>query len=199
MQTIEIIGFKRANLGKTSSTQLRIDGFVPSVIYGGEEQVHFYAPVYLYRNLVYTKEAKIVIINVEGTIYRAIMQDLQFHPVSEMILHVDFLQIFEEKEVKINIPVRITGTSPGVQKGGKLAIKQPYLKVQAIPANLPDYIDIDVTGLDLGQSARVSGIKPGAFLVLNQGSLPVATVTIPRALRGKQAEETAAATGKKKK
>jgi len=199
MQTIEIIGFKRANLGKTSSTQLRIDGYVPSVIYGGEEQVHFYAPVYLFRDLVYTKEAKIVIINVEGTVYRAIMQDLQFHPVSEMILHVDFLQIFEDKDVKINIPVKIVGLSPGIQKGGKLAVKQPHLKVQAIPANLPDYIEVDITGLDLGQSARVSGIKPGNFTILNQGSLPIATITIPRALRGKQSEEAAAASGKKKK
>jgi large subunit ribosomal protein L25 len=199
MKSIEIIGFKRANLGKAESAQLREDGNVPCVLYGGDSQVHFFSPMYLFRDLVYTQEAKLVELNVDGTVYKAILQDLQIHSVSEVLLHVDFLQIFEDKLVKIEIPIRTSGVSVGVQKGGKLVVKQPKLKVLALPKDLPDFIDVDVTKLDLGKSARVSEVKLTNFTILNPGSLPIVSVAIPRALRGKQTEETAAAGGKKKK
>jgi large subunit ribosomal protein L25 len=155
--------------------------------------------MYLFRDLVYTQEAKLVELNVDGTVYKAILQDLQIHSVSEVLLHVDFLQIFEDKLVKIEIPIRTSGVSVGVQKGGKLVVKQPKLKVLALPKDLPDFIDVDVSKLDLGKSARVSEVKLTNFTILNPGSLPIVSVAIPRALRGKQTEETAAAGGKKKK
>ena len=100
MKTVEIIGFKRANLGKTEAKRLRAEGYVPSVIYGGEEQIHFYAPMILFRDLVYTDEAHFVNLNIEGDIYEAILQDIQFHPVSEIIMHADFLQFSVELRSK---------------------------------------------------------------------------------------------------
>jgi len=199
MKSIEIIGFKRANLGKSASSEVRAEGHIPAVLYGGETQIHFFVPAYLLRDLVYTKEAKIVDLTVDGVNYKAIMQDLQFHPVNEAILHVDFLQIFEDKLVKIDIPVRIIGNSPGVQVGGKLVVKQNTLKIKALPANLPDFIDVNIEGLELGKSTRVGDVKKGEYEILNPNSLPIASVTIPRALRNKQNEEAAAAAGGKKK
>ena len=198
MKSIEIIGFKRANLGKTESAQLREEGNVPCVLYGGDSQVHFHSPMYLFRDLVYTQEAKLVDLNVEGKVYKAILQDVQIHPVSEVLLHVDFLQIFEDKQVKIDIPIRTVGVSVGVQKGGKLVVKQPKLKVLALAKDLPDFIEVEVSKLDLGKSARVSEVKLNNFTILNPGSLPIVSIAIPRALRGKQNEE-AATPGKKKK
>ena len=133
MKTVEIIGYKRANLGKAEAKRLRAEGNVPCVIYGGEEQVHFSAPMILFRELVYTDEAHFVHLNVEGKEYQAILQDIQFHPVSEVILHADFLQIFEGKHVKMNIPVHFEGVSPGVTKGGTLIKKRRHLSILALP------------------------------------------------------------------
>ncbi|MFD2513670.1 50S ribosomal protein L25/general stress protein Ctc [Pontibacter locisalis] len=195
MKTLEIIGFKRANLGKQQSKDLRNESFVPGVLYGGEEQVHFYAPAILFRDLVYSPEVYEVDLNIEGTHYRAIMQDVQFHPVNEMLLHVDFLQLQEDKPVKIEIPVKMVGNSPGVMLGGKLVTKLRKLKVKALPANLPDYIEVDISDLELGKSIKVNKIKGGDYEILTNPLAPVATVTIPRALKSAQMEEARA--GKK--
>jgi large subunit ribosomal protein L25 len=188
MKSIEIIGFKRANLGKTEAKQLREESYVPCVLYGGDEQVHFRAPMILFRDLVYSPEVAMVELNVEGTVYKAILQDIQFHPVSEMILHADFLELRENKEVKIDIPVRFVGVSPGVLAGGKLTTKLRKLKVKALPANLPDYINVDISDLELGRSVKVSKIQPEGYVILTNPSSPVATVTIPRALKQQQGE-----------
>ena len=114
MKTVEIIGYKRANLGKAHSQKLRDEGLVPCVLYGGDEQVHFYSPMILLRELVYTNEAHFVHLNVEGEEYQAILQEVQFHPVSEVILHADFLRIAEDRKIKMNIPIRLIGQAPGV-------------------------------------------------------------------------------------
>ncbi|WP_299824943.1 50S ribosomal protein L25/general stress protein Ctc [uncultured Pontibacter sp.] len=194
MKTLEIIGFKRANLGKAQTKELRNESYVPGVLYGGAEQVHFYAPAILFRDLVYSPEVYEVDLNIEGTHYRAIMQDVQFHPVNEMLLHVDFLELNDEKPVKIDIPVKMIGNSPGVMLGGKLVTKLRKLKVKALPANLPDYIEVDISELELGKSIKVGKIKAGDFEILSNPLAPVATVTIPRALKSAQMEE---ARGKK--
>src|SRR5687767_3491096 len=123
MKTQEIIGFKRANLGKSTVKALREESQVPCVLYGGKEQIHFSVPMILFRDLVYTPEAHIAELNIEGTVYRAILQDIQFHPVNEIILHADFLLLNEDKPVKIDIPIKLIGNAPGVQKGGKLNTK----------------------------------------------------------------------------
>ncbi|MGV3540917.1 MAG: 50S ribosomal protein L25/general stress protein Ctc [Rufibacter sp.] len=189
MQSLEIIGFKRANLGKSEAKALREEAQVPCVLYGGSEQVHFSAPAILFRDLVYSPEVYQVDLNIEGTHYKAIMQDLQFHPVNEMLLHVDFLLLQDEKEVKIDVPVRFVGTSPGVMAGGKLVTKLRKLRVKALPANLPDSIAVDISELELGKSIKVNKITPGDYTILTNPLSPVATVTIPRALKSAQTEE----------
>lgn len=184
MKSVEIVGFKRANLGKTSSKALREKAEVPCVLYGGKEQVHFAVPMYLFKALVYTPDAHTVDLNVEGTKYKAILQDIQFHPVNDLILHADFLEMDDKKEVKMEVPVRTSGNSVGVAKGGKLVQKLRKVKISALPANLPDYITIDVTDLDLGKTLKVSAIEAKKFRVLNPPAVPLVSIEIPRALKG---------------
>ncbi|MEM6359359.1 MAG: 50S ribosomal protein L25/general stress protein Ctc [Bacteroidota bacterium] len=191
MKTVEIIGYNRANLGKSEAKRLRAEGQVPCVIYGGDEQVHFYAPMILFRDLVYTDEAHFVHVNVEGREFRAILQDIQFHPVSEVILHADFLQIFEGKVVKMDIPVHFEGTSPGVAKGGTLIKKRRHLKVMALPKNMPEYIAVDLGELDFGRAIKVGEIETNNYEILDTAIASVAVVEVPRALRGKTDDEEA--------
>src|SRR3990170_4041090 len=148
MKTIEIIGYRRANLGKTGSQKLRDEGLVPCVLYGSDQQIHFYSPMILFRDLVYTNEAHFVHLNIEGEESQAILQEVQFHPVSEVILHADFLRISESRKIKMNIPIRLVGLAPGVTKGGALVQKRSSLKVFAFPRQMPDHIDVDVSTLD---------------------------------------------------
>ncbi|MCU0449417.1 MAG: 50S ribosomal protein L25/general stress protein Ctc [Bernardetiaceae bacterium] len=185
MKTLEIIGYHRANLGKKASKDLRNEALTPCVLYGGDKQVHFSVPMVQFKKLIYTPEVHIVELNIEGDRYRSIMQDAQFHPVSEVVLHVDFLQLFDDKQVKIDVPLKLQGSAPGVQKGGKLVQKVTKVRVQALPKNLPDAINLDVSGLDLGQSVRVRDIVTDDYKILTSGLVTVATVNIPRALKGK--------------
>jgi len=184
MKTHEIVGFKRANLGKVEAQELRAQGYVPSVLYGGTEQVHFYAPAMLFRPLLFTPDAFNVTLNIEGIIYNAILQEKQFHPVNDMLMHADFLQIIDGKEIKIEVPVKLTGASAGVMKGGKMNQKLRKLRVQGLAENIPDYVEVDVTDLDLGKSVKVGAIKPEGFVILSSISNPIASIEIPRALRG---------------
>ena len=188
MKSLEIIGFKRANLGKSESKRLREESMVPCVLYGGEEQVHFYAPMILFRDLVYSPEVYEVDLNIEGTHYKSVMQAIQFHPVNEMLLHVDFLLMNDNKEIKMDIPVKFVGVSPGVLAGGKLVTKLRKLKVKALPANLPDFVEVNIADLELGKSVKVNKIVPNNFTILTNPASPVATVTIPRALKSAQTE-----------
>lgn len=189
MKTVEIIGFKRANLGKKESADLRLAAQVPCVLYGNGEQVHFYAPMILFRDLVYTPEARMVDLNIEGTIYHAILQDIQFHSINDIILHADFLQLKDDREIKMEIPVKFVGTAPGVMKGGKMYIKLRKLAIKALPKNMPDQIEVDITALDLGKSVRVSEVKAKNFVVTNNPLNSIATIEVPRALRGAAGEE----------
>lgn len=186
MKTVEIVGYKRANLGKTEAKRLRAESMVPGVLYGGEEQVHFYAPMILFRDLVYTDEAHFVKLNIEGTEFEAILQDIQFHPVSETILHVDFLQLFRGTKIKMDIPVRPVGTPPGIQQGGKLIKKLRFLTVKALPKDMPDYIEVNVSKLGLGKSVKVGEVQTENFEILNNPLVTIMGIEVPRALRGKQ-------------
>lgn len=189
MKTIEIIGYKRANLGKAESKRLREEGQVPAVLYGGDLQIHFYAPMILFRDLVYTNQAHFVKLNIEGEEYDAILQDVQFHPVSEIIMHADFLQLFEGKKIKMFIPVVLEGTAPGVTKGGTLIHKRRKLHIQALPKHMPDQITVDISELDFGRAIKVSAVNEDNFEVLDTKIASIAVVEIPRALRGKTEEE----------
>ncbi|NMM49088.1 50S ribosomal protein L25/general stress protein Ctc [Marinigracilibium pacificum] len=194
MKTVEIIGYQRANLGKKDARDLRIEGNVPCVLYGGDEQVHFYTPAYLFRELVYTSEAHFAHINIEGKEYKAILQDIQFHPVSDIILHADFFMIHDGKPIKMDIPVHLIGRAKGVEKGGTLVQKRRSLKIKALPKNMPEHLNVDITDLDFHSSIKVKDIATEKYEILDADRLSVAVVEIPRALRGKSKEEIDAAT-----
>jgi large subunit ribosomal protein L25 len=191
MKTIEIIGYRRANLGKVESQKLRDEGSVPCVLYGGNEQIHFHSPMVLFRELVYTNEAHFVHFNIEGEEGQAILQEVQFHPVSEVILHADFLRISDDRKIKMSIPARLVGQAPGVSKGGALVSKRSALKVYGFPKDMPDHIDVDVSTLDFHHAVKVGDIKIPNLELLDPKQASVAVVEVPRS--AKLAEETAAA------
>jgi large subunit ribosomal protein L25 len=192
MKTVEIIGYKRANLGKAGSQKLRDEGLVPCVLYGGNEQVHFYSPMILFRELVYTNEAHFVHINIEGEESQAIIQEVQFHPVSEVILHADFLRISEDRKIKMNIPVRLVGQAKGVAKGGTLVRKRAALKVYGFPKDMPDHIDVEVSDLDFHHAIKIGDMKMEGLEFLDPKQATIAAVEVPRAAK-MAADEAAAA------
>ena len=193
MKTLEIIGFKRANLDSASLTELREAGNVPCVVYGPgiPEQVHFYSPIILFRDLIYTPEVHLVELNIEGRIIKAILKEAQFHPVSEMILHADFVAYSEDKTIKFEIPVKVSGSSPGIAKGGKLEMKTRALKVKGFAKDLPDFIEVNISSLDLGKSFKVEDLSVEGFDILTSPNVSIVTIGIPRALRGKKVGEGA--------
>jgi large subunit ribosomal protein L25 len=199
MKTVEIIGYRRANLGKTDAENIRQSGNVPCVLYGGGEQVHFMAPVILFRDIVYTNEAHFVHLNIEGDECQAILQEAQFHPVSEIILHADFLRISEDRKIKMDIPTRLVGLAPGVSKGGTLVRKKASLKVMAFPKHMPDHIDVDVSALDFHHAVKVGDITMENLTFVDPHQSSIAVVEVPRAAKmaaedaAKAADTTAAA------
>jgi large subunit ribosomal protein L25 len=184
MKKLEIVGYRRANLGRTEAQAIRAEGNVPCVLYGGDEQITFYAPAILFRDLLFTPNIYQVTLNIEGDEYQTILQETQFHPVSDSLLHADFLLIRPDKPIRVAVPVRLIGTAPGVQKGGKLVTRVRKMRVKGLAQNIPDFIDVDVSGLDLGKSVRVSQIQVSGFELLESMTNPVASIEIPRALRG---------------
>jgi len=190
MKTLEIIGFKRANLDSASLNEIRDSGNVPCVVYGPgiPEQIHFHSPAILFRDLIYTPDVHLVELNIEGTIITAVLKEAQFHPVSEVLLHADFMAFTEDKPIKFEIPVKIEGSSPGIAKGGKLEFKTRKLKVKGLAKNLPDYIVTNISNLDLGKSFKVAELQPEGFEILTSPNVSIVTIGIPRALRGKKAE-----------
>jgi large subunit ribosomal protein L25 len=191
MKTVEIIGYRRANLGKSDAQRVRDEGNVPCVLYGGNDQVHFTSPMILFRDLIYTNEAHFVHLNIEGEECEAILQEVQFHPVSEILLHADFLRISGDRKIKMQIPVRLVGQAPGVAKGGALVRKRAALKVYAFPKDMPDHIDVDVSELDFHHAIKISDMKMDKLEFLDPKPAAIAAVEVPRA--AKMAAEDAAA------
>jgi large subunit ribosomal protein L25 len=193
MKTLEVIGFKRANLDSASLTELREAGNVPCVVYGPgiPEQIHFYSPIILFRDLIYTPEVHLVKLNIEGEIVKAVLKDAQFHPVSEMILHADFVAYSEDKPIKFEIPVKIVGSSPGIAIGGKLELKTRVLKVKGLANDLPDFVEVNISSLELGKSFKVEELSVEGFEILTSPNVSIVTIGIPRALRGKKPGEEA--------
>ncbi len=159
MKSLTIAGTKRMDMSKSGIKKLRSQGNVPCVIYGGKENVHFSAPVLNFRKLVYTPEVHTVNLQVDGQEYNAIMREIQFHPVNDSILHIDFIEFSKDSPVTIEVPVHIFGNAEGVKQGGRLITKLRKVKIQALPANLPDRIDINVDHLLIGSSIRISDLK----------------------------------------
>ena len=183
MKSITINGSKRESVGKVATKALRNAGRVPCVLYGGDKPLHFSAPELDFSKLVYTPNAHIVAINLEdGNNVNAILQDIQFHPLKGSILHIDFYELFEDKEVSINVPVKIEGSAPGVlNSGGTLFRNKRKLKIRALPSNLPDDIVIDISQLELGDKIYTADLKNDKFLILHSDNMVVCQVKISRA------------------
>ena len=183
MKSIIIKGSKRESVGKVATKALRNAGRVPCVVYGGGIPLHFSAPELDFSKLVYTPNAHTVEISMEGgTKINAILQDIQFHPVTDSILHIDFYQLFDDKEVSINIPVKIEGAAPGVlNSGGTLILNKRKLKIKAIPSNLPDDITIDISNLELGNKVYTADLKNEKYTLQHSDNMVVCQVKISRA------------------
>lgn len=187
MKSIAISGSPRENVGKRDAKELRYQGMVPAVLYGGAEQTHFAVSAADLKSVVYTPEVHFIDLEVAGKKAQAIIQEIQFHPLTEQILHVDFLQLDQKKAVTIEIPVKLTGTSPGVKAGGKLVQKLRKLRVKALPKDHLDYIEVSIEGLEVGKSVKVGELKPEKLIITNAKEDTVVSVTSSRALR--QAEQ----------
>ncbi len=159
MKSIAISGTSRDVTKRKEATTIRKSGGIPCVLYGGSEQIHFAAPELTFKNLVYTPNSYLVDLNVDGKEYKAVMREIQFHPVTDKVLHIDFLELKDGKAVTIDVPVKLTGSSSGVKEGGKLILKLRNLKVKALPTNLPDKVEIAIDNIGIGQSVRVGDIK----------------------------------------
>jgi large subunit ribosomal protein L25 len=199
MKTFQIKGTARLAVGKKSNKALRVQDLVPCVIYGGDKIVHFQAHENEFRKLIYTPKVYQTQIDVDGVSYNAFMQALQFHPVTDKLLHIDFLEIRENVPVKLEIPVRLDGYAKGIQQGGRLKANLRTLKAKGFSKDFPDEIIIDVTELNLSESIRVGDVKVPGIEILNAKSVPVATVVVTRAARAAMADTSAAAAGGKAK
>ena len=188
MKTFKIKGTARQAVGKKDSKQLRTQDLVPCVIYGGENVVHFQAHENEFRKIIYTPSVFQIEIEVDGKFYNAFMQASQFHPVTDKLLHIDFLEIRENVPVRLEIPVRLDGYAKGIQQGGRLKSNLRTLKAKGFPKDFPDEIVIDVTNLNLNESVRVEDIKVKGIEILNAKSVPVATVVVTRAARAAMTE-----------
>jgi large subunit ribosomal protein L25 len=194
MKTIAISGSPRENVGKRDAKELRYEGKVPAVLYGGKEQQHLAVVIADLRDVIYTPEVNFVEIDVNGTKTKAIVKDTQFHPLTDVLMHIDFLQLFDDKEIVMEIPVKLTGTSPGVKMGGKLIQKLRKLRVKALPAAMPQDVEVNISKLEVGSLFRVRDIQTDKYVITNTPEDTIVSVAMSRAL--KQAE-TEAAKGKK--
>jgi len=202
MKSITINGSERESVGKVATKALRNAGLVPCVLYGGNQAVHFSAEEKAFKNLVYTPNAHTVVIDLGNKKFDAVLQDIQVHPVSDKILHLDFFQLFNDKEITMEVPVKITGVSPGVLLGGVLRLNARKLKVKALPKNLPDFIETDISELEMGNKLYVTKLVSDKYKLLHPDNTVVAQVRISRAAM-KAAQEAAKAAkapvkGKKK-
>jgi large subunit ribosomal protein L25 len=189
MKSISINGTRRAAQTKQETKQLRAEGKIPCVLYGGKDQVHFSAPVLALKPLVYSPAVYTVDLDIEGATHKAVMKDIQFHPVNDKLLHIDFMMIADDKKVVMDIPVRITGSAVGVRQGGTLRTKMRMLKVRSLPKDLPDEFVIKVDDLDIGDSVFVRDMKLNGVEFLDRPNNAITAVKVTRVV----VEEVAAA------
>jgi large subunit ribosomal protein L25 len=198
MEVVKINGIVRDGVGKKASKADRGFETIPCVLYGGNENVHFTTTWSDIRHLVYTPDFKTADLSIAGQTYKAILKDVQFHPASEQIMHIDFLKMIPNHPIKVNVPLRLKGQSPGVKAGGKLIQGVRKVKIKCTPEALIDSLDLDISSLELGQTVRVRDIQPkNGVEIMMAPAVPVAIIEIPRALRSAATAEAKAA-GKKK-
>lgn len=202
MKSITIKGSERESVGKVSTKALRNAGLVPCVLYGGTEPaVHFAAEEKAFKGLVYTPNVHTVVIDLEnGKKFNAILQDIQFHPVTDEILHIDFYQLHDDKEITLEVPVKVVGNSKGVMAGGVLNLNLRKLKVKALPANLPDFVEVNISNLDMGNKLYVTDVVTNNYKLLHPDNTVVCQVRISRAAMkaAQEAAKAAKSTPKKK-
>jgi large subunit ribosomal protein L25 len=196
MKTITIEGHLRTENGKKAARELRSQEMVPGVIYGGSEEVNFYASAKAFKPLVYTPEFQIAELKINGKTYRTILKDLQFDKVSDVLAHVDLLELVEDKKVIATIPLKFTGSSKGVKDGGKLITKIKSLKIKAYPKYLKEAIEVDLTPLELNGNIRVEDVKADNMEVMNSPRIPIASVVLTRQLKQEEAAAPAAGAAK---
>lgn len=189
MKLLEIKCSLRESIGKKDSKKIRKEGNVPCVLYGGGENIHFLAPENDFRHLVYTPNVYLLKLDIAGKVYDAVLQDIQFHPVTDKILHMDFYQVFEDKPVSIDIPVQLNGVPEGVKQGGKLALEARRIRARALPGQLPDILQVDVSRIGLGKSIKVGELDFPDIELLDSPNLVLASVKLTRSARGIAGEE----------
>ena len=194
MKTITIEGQLRTAFGKSATRLLRSEENVPAVIYGGAKEVNFFAPATAFKNLVYTPQFMVAEIKVDGQTYRCVMKDLQFDKVSDKLIHVDFLELVDDKKVTVTLPLKFVGTPAGVKAGGKLVVKIKSLKVKLLPKDLQENIELDISNLELNGNIRVEDVIAPNMEKMNSLRIPIASVTMTRQLKQEEA-----AAGKAKK
>lgn len=180
MKSITIKGSERESVGKKASKALRNAGKVPCVLYGGDKPLHFTADELSFKEIVYTPNAHTAVIDLGGKKFNAVLQDIQFHPVTDKILHVDFYQLFSDKLVTMNIPVNLVGNSPGVRNGGRLLWRKRKLAIKALPDNLPDFFNVDISTLKIGGYITVASLLNDDFTILHPDSTLVVQVKSAR-------------------
>ncbi|MGY4383844.1 large subunit ribosomal protein L25 [Pedobacter sp. UYP24] len=187
MKIIAISGSPRENVGKRDAKELRYEGKVPAVLYGGKEQAHFAVVTTELKDAIYTPEANFVEISLGAKKVKAIIKELQFHPLTDLLLHVDFLQLFDDKEIIMEIPIKLVGTSPGVKMGGKMVQKLRKLRLKALPKDMPQAVEVSISKLDVGNLFRVRDLAKGNYVITNTPEDTIVSVGMSRAL--KQAEQ----------
>ena len=187
MKTITIEGQIRTEFGKKATRQLRLEEKVPAVIYGGAKEINFAAPATAFKNVVYTPDFMVVLANIDGKAYRCVLKDLQFDKVSDQLIHVDFLELVEDKKVIVTLPLKFNGAPVGVKAGGKLVIKIKSLKVKLLPKYLRENIELDITNLELNENIRVQDVKADNMEIMNSPRIPIASITMTRQLKQEEA------------
>jgi len=197
MKSVSMSGFLRGNVGKKDAKKIRMDGSVPCVVYGGKEQLHFYTNAKNFQKIVFTPEVCFVKLNLNEKEYDVILQDIQYHPVSDNIMHADFMELNPEKQIMMNIPVRVSGVAPGVLKGGRVVQKYRKLKIKALPANMPEVIEVSINGLEIGQGVKVLDVPANNFTILDNKNNTIVGVSVTRVVEevAPTAEAAAAAAG----
>lgn len=199
MKSILVKGQERESVGKVATRTLRNAGYVPCVIYGGNQPVHFSAEEKAFKSLVYTPNAHTVEIDLGNKKFNAVLQDIQFHPITDRILHIDFYELNENKEITLEVPVKITGNSKGVMAGGVLRLNQRKLKVKALPKNLPDFVEADITELEMGNKLYVTSLRQPEYTLMHPDNTVVCQVRVSRAAMKAAQEAAKAEKGAKKK
>jgi large subunit ribosomal protein L25 len=190
MKTITIEGQLRTEMGKKATRQLRSEEKVPGVIYGGAQEINFSAPAKAFKGLVYTGEFQLAEVTVDGKTYRCIMKDLQFDKITDTLIHIDLLELVEDKKVIATLPIQFVGAPVGVKAGGKLITKMKSLKIKTFPKYLKEKIEVDIANLELNGNIRVEDVKADNYEIMNSPRIPIASVVLTRQL--KQEEATAA-------